>query len=66
MTSPGGTGAMHGGPGGPAAGPLPGYPQDIHPDVPVKVERITAVSTGKSKFILNSGRHKKDCNIPIF
>ncbi|KAL0267936.1 UNVERIFIED_CONTAM: hypothetical protein PYX00_010064 [Menopon gallinae] len=49
MTSPGGTGAMHGGPGGPAAGPLPGYPQDIHPDVPVKVERITAVSTGKKK-----------------
>lgn len=49
MTSPGGTGTLHGGPPGAVTGPLPGYPQDTHSDVPVKVERITAASTGKSK-----------------
>lgn len=49
MTSPGGTSTLHGGPPGAIAGPLPGYPQDTHSDVPVKVERITAASTGKSK-----------------
>ncbi|KAK6620245.1 hypothetical protein RUM44_006646 [Polyplax serrata] len=49
MTSPGGTSTLHGGPPGAIAGPLPGYPQDTHSDVPVKVERITAASTGKKK-----------------
>ena len=50
MTSPGGTaGPLHGGPPGSVPGPLSGYPQEAHSDVPVKVERITAASTGKSK-----------------
>lgn len=50
MSSPGATGAMHGGPPGPVSGPLPGYPPETHSDVPVKVERIAAASTGKSKL----------------
>ncbi|EEB15551.1 protein daughterless, putative [Pediculus humanus corporis] len=50
MTSPGGTaGPLHGGPPGSVPGPLSGYPQEAHSDVPVKVERITAASTGKKK-----------------